>query len=91
MLRFAVRASDFVRMRYELRLHCAPFEPTSVRGDERRVCIVTEHIIRAMEAAGRFVVVKHVRSSSAIETYLDDVQRELRYSPPPKSRVCSRD
>lgn len=77
-------------MPYELRLHCAPFEPTSVRGGERRVCVVAERIIRDMEAAGRFVVVKHVRSTIAIVAYLDDVQRELRRCPPPKSRRRSR-
>jgi hypothetical protein len=76
-------------MPYELRLHCAPFQPTSIRGDERRVCIVAEHIIRDMEAAGRFVMVKHVRSTSRIETYIGEVQRELRHCPPP-SRVSSR-
>lgn len=77
-------------MPYELRLHCAPFQPTSVRGDERRVCVVAEHIIRDMEAAGRFVVVKHVRSTSRIEAYLGDVQRELRGCPPPPLRLRSR-
>jgi|GEM_PF-6187122 len=77
-------------MSYELRLHCAPFQPTSIHGDERRVCVVAEHIIRDMEAFGRFVVVKHIRSSKAIEAYLDDVQRELRQCPPPKSRCHSR-
>ncbi len=71
-------------MPYELRLHCAPFKPTSVRGDERRVCVVAESVIRDMEALGRFVVVKHVRSTGAIEAYLDDVQRELRSCPPLK-------
>ena len=73
-------------MPYELRLHCAPFKPTSIRGDERRVCVLAERIIRDMEALGRFVVVKHVRSTSAIEAYLDDVQRELRGCPPLKAR-----
>ena len=77
-------------MSYELRLHCAPFQPTSIRGDERRVCVVAEHIIRDMEAFGRFVVVKHILSSEAIQAYLDDVQRELRQCPPPKSRCHSR-
>jgi hypothetical protein len=89
MLRFATHES-ISRMPYELRLHCAPFPPTSVRGGERRVCVVAERIIRDMEAVGRFVVVRHVRSSGGIEAYLDDVQRELRRCPPPRSRVRSR-
>jgi hypothetical protein len=72
-------------MPYELRLHCAPFQPTSICGDERRVCVIAERIIRDMEALGRFVVVKHVRSSEAIETYLGDVQRELRQCPPKRA------
>ncbi len=73
-------------MPYELHLHCAPFEATTVRGDERRVCVVAERVIRDMEALGRFVVVKHVRSTGAIEAYLDDVQRELRSCPPLKAK-----
>jgi hypothetical protein len=77
-------------MSYEIRLHCAPFPPTDVRGDERRVCVVAERIIRDMEAAGRFVVVRHLRSSGRIEAYLDGVQCELRRCPPPRSKVRSR-
>ena len=76
-------------MPYELSLLCAPYQPTRICGDERRVCVVAEHIMRDMEALGRFVVVKHIRSSGAIEAYLDNVQRELRQCPPPKSRCHS--
>ncbi len=73
-------------MPYEVRLHCAPFEPTTVSGDERRVCIIAEHVIREMEAGGRFIVVKYIRSTPKLESYLEDVQRELERSPPPKRK-----